>query len=97
LRGTERYSEEEVSSLLQASALGPEGVDLEVVSDDLQAAVAYLEKFIYGDGAMGEAASEEVGGSGLAEGEVKEEVMEGVVATADGDTVPDEGAENPAS
>lgn len=74
LKSAEKYSEETISSLLGKSALAVEGLDVEVVNEDVQAAAALLEDFIYGKGG-----SQEESGAAETNGEVAA-TAEGVTA-----------------
>lgn len=73
LKGAERYSEETISSLLEKAAMDVEGSDVVVVQEEVQAAAAALEDFIY-DRAGGEEKAEEKIGEAeeKAEGKVEE-------------------------
>lgn len=55
LKSSEKYSEEMVSSLLERAAVDVEGSDVVLVNDEVQAAAAALDAFIYGkEGQEGE-------------------------------------------
>lgn len=48
LKSSEKYSEETVSSLLERAAVDVEGSDVVLVNEEVQAAAAALDAFIYG-------------------------------------------------